>query len=245
MQIAFCRRLRFGSFRSKVHYNHRGFMLKLFNVVLALAACILTPSKAAAEMVVYDFTFAINYSPDQRFPLDGYGSGRFGFYEQGTSEGASNCPVCGMFYSRKPYFLEVTFAGQTYDVLANAPGIKDPVMQDIPAGETYARDQFSLGGYEGFILFYSNTSTLSNQALTASNVDALWQASPHDNRYQGWNRLLFGYHVDASVLTLSRASAVPEPSVWMTLILGFLFVGLARRRQGNSSRLAPEPKMGR
>ena len=224
----------------------RNLIFKISIVAALFSVAFASQQASAATTIRYDFEFTINYSNDVKYQVGTNGTGFFTFEEQTVEQGVGGWPGVNTNYTTRPFALEIE-QNNLKTILINSGGFIwneynnwGVIVQDIPANQlTY--DLFRVAGENSRLSIFAPATTIDNYALTAANVDKMWDNRVLVPTVGGSIEIVNGY-VHARLTSLNRIStapAVPEPTVWVMMVLGLGAIGASMRRRhwvGNDAR---------
>lgn len=222
--------------------------MRFVRSILALSA-IAYAVPASAAVQIFDFEARIDWS-NSPYGTGTLFSGKFSYDDALVPSSSYHLDPAGGFiwtadgaeYQSPQIALSFVLGGQTFTGGGTA-SVFDMIDQGLEDG-----DMFFIGNYGPRyslnLSFESNAATLLDTRLPATFPAALWQGPTYENdddfnEVDLMPRGEFGFHdaesdsgFNARVLSITRAGgAVPEPSIWAMMIIGFFAIGGVLRRQ--------------
>ena len=214
----------------------RNLIVRFSFLAALFSAAFSSQQASAASIVRYEFGFTIYISNDVKYQVGTNGTGFFTFEEQTVEQGVGGWPGVNTNYTTRPFALEIE-QNNLKTILINSGGFIwndynnwGVVVQDIPANQlTY--DLFRVAGENSRLSIFAPAATINNYALTAANVDKMWDSRVRVPTVGGSIEIVNNY-VHARLTSLNRVSAapaVPEPASWLMMILGMAAIGVSMR----------------
>ena len=141
------------------------------------------------------------------------------------------------------FFGELAFSGNSVDLDGSTGN------NNTPSGQLQSVASFGLGDYTLTFVLSGNQRNVAQQTTTISLGGQSFTITPTDDLYHSYTHTFFGAsgqlsftdsgpsNQQGNLLDDVVLSAVPEPSTWAMMILGFFGVGFMAYRRKNQSSL--------